>query len=26
MSGKLPLILGIGAAALIGLYFFNKKK
>ena len=26
MSGKLPLILGIGAAALLGLYFFTKKK
>lgn len=26
MSGKMPLILGLGAAALIGLYFFTKKK
>jgi LPXTG-motif cell wall-anchored protein len=26
MSGKMPLILGLGAAALLGLYFFTKKK
>jgi len=26
ISGKLPLILGLGAAALLGLYFFTKKK
>jgi hypothetical protein len=26
MTGKMPLIIGLGAAALLGLYFLNKKK